>query len=172
MYVTHFSPRRQMAKERPPSSADEGVSAHSEEISAYTSVFHHIFVGAHQYSPLSMTHYSSTAAIDPPSTRNLNQSGLSGDAEHPRYAPRSRWMSYQLIKPWLTSNRSPGALIHILDNDSLLNIFYLYRPVILDESEADDAQILSGGEWDREWWWYRLVQVCRRWRYIMLESFF
>ena len=79
-------------------------------------------------------------------------------------------MSYQLIKPRLTSNRSPSALIHILDNDSLLNIFYLYRPVILDESEADDAQILSGGEWDRERWWYRLVQVCRRWRYIILES--
>ena len=84
-HVCHsLSPRRQTAKER--RSADEEVSAQPEEISAYTSVvFNHISVNAHQYSPLSMTHYSSTAAID-----LLNQSGLSGDSQHPKYAPRSR----------------------------------------------------------------------------------
>jgi hypothetical protein len=60
--------------------------------------------------------------------------------------------------------------IHILDDDSLLNIFSLCRPVILNESEANDTQILTGGEWNREQWWYGLVQVCRRWRYLVLES--
>ncbi|KAF8468670.1 hypothetical protein DFH94DRAFT_276928 [Russula ochroleuca] len=30
--------------------------------------------------------------------------------------------------------------------------------------------ILGGGKWNRERWWYRLVQVCRRWRYLVLES--
>ena len=42
--------------------------------------------------------------------------------------------------------------------------------MILDESEADEMQILAGGNWNRERWWYRLIQVCRRWRYLVLES--
>ena len=58
----------------------------------------------------------------------------------------------------------------MLDDDSLLIIFSLSRPVILNETEADDKQILIGGEWKHERWWYRLVQVCRRWRYLVFES--
>ena len=42
--------------------------------------------------------------------------------------------------------------------------------MILDESETNNAWILGGGVWIRERWWYRLVQVCRRWRYVVLES--
>ena len=42
--------------------------------------------------------------------------------------------------------------------------------MILDESEADEAQIIEGGEWNRERWWHRLIQVCRRWRYLALQS--
>jgi hypothetical protein len=80
-------------------------------------------------------------------------------------------MSYQLLsKTRPTGNKSPSALIHILDNDSLLGIFSLCRPVILDESEVDSDQILEGGKWNGEHWWCRLVQVCRRWRYLVLES--
>ncbi|KAH9981783.1 hypothetical protein BJV74DRAFT_65378 [Russula compacta] len=60
--------------------------------------------------------------------------------------------------------------IQILDNDSLLNVFYLYRPALLDVDEVDDDRILEGGEWVRERWWYKLVHVCRRWRYIILGS--
>jgi hypothetical protein len=60
--------------------------------------------------------------------------------------------------------------IDILDDDSLLNIFRLYRPVILDEDEVDDCRILTGGEWSRERWWYKLVHVCRRWRSLILAS--
>ncbi|KAH9981814.1 hypothetical protein BJV74DRAFT_887319 [Russula compacta] len=60
--------------------------------------------------------------------------------------------------------------IHILDDDSLLNIFYLYRPVLLYEDEDDDALILQGGHWDRERWWYKFTHVCRRWRYLILAS--
>ena len=33
-------------------------------------------------------------------------------------------------------------------------------------------QLLEGGEWNRERWWNRLIQVCRRWRYLVLESAF
>ena len=44
--------------------------------------------------------------------------------------------------------------------------------MILDESETDELQILGGGKWNRERWWHRLIQVCRRWRYLVLESAF
>jgi hypothetical protein len=45
--------------------------------------------------------------------------------------------------------------------------------VILDaESEFNDTNILGGGEWNRERWWHRLIQVCRRWRYLLLDSAF
>ena len=42
--------------------------------------------------------------------------------------------------------------------------------MILDENEADELLIRQGGEWIRERWWYRLIQVCRKWRYLVLES--
>jgi len=67
-------------------------------------------------------------------------------------------------------NRSLRMFIYILDDDSLLNIFHLCRPVLLDDDVADDGRILEGGEWARERWWYRLVQVCQRWRSLILAS--
>ncbi|KAI0276391.1 hypothetical protein BGY98DRAFT_707377 [Russula aff. rugulosa BPL654] len=61
--------------------------------------------------------------------------------------------------------------IHILDNDSLLNVFHLYRPFLLGE-EAHDVQIrFRGGEpWVGERWWHRLAHVCQRWRNLILGS--
>ena len=44
--------------------------------------------------------------------------------------------------------------------------------MILDETEVDNDELLDGGEWSRERWWNGLIQVCRRWRYIVLESAF
>jgi hypothetical protein len=73
-----------------------------------------------------------------------------------------------LAKP--TVDRYHSTSIHILDDDSLLNIFHLYRPVLIDEEKDGEIDILVGGEWKRERWWYKLVQVCRRWRYLMLGS--
>ena len=84
-------------------------------------------------------------------------------------------MSYhchRLSKRRSTINRSPTAPVHHLDDDSLLIIFSFCRPIILDESEANGLQILEGGEWNRERWWHRIIQVCRRWRYLALESAF
>ena len=69
-----------------------------------------------------------------------------------------------------TGNGPRSPLIHILDDHSLLNIFSLSRPAPLGESEVDNDEILLGGEWNCEWWWHKLVQVSRRWRYIILES--
>ncbi len=78
------------------------------------------------------------------------------------------------VSKTLTGNSPHAASIHILDNDSLLNIFYLYRPVlILDEheDEVDESVHLAGGRtWVSEQWWYRLAHVCQRWRDLILRS--
>ena len=68
-------------------------------------------------------------------------------------------------------NRQHRSSIHILDDDSLLNVFYHCRPVLLDEDETgDDTRVLLGGKWARERWWYVLTHVCRRWRELVLAS--
>ena len=67
-------------------------------------------------------------------------------------------------------NRPHTVSIHILDDDSLLNIFHLYRPAIFDGDEGIDLHIAGGKEWDCERWWYKLAQVCRRWRNLILGS--
>ena len=60
--------------------------------------------------------------------------------------------------------------IDILDDDSLLNIFYLYRP--LPSGEGDDEKRLLGGNegWDHVHWWYKPAHVCQRWRNLILGS--
>ena len=43
------------------------------------------------------------------------------------------------------------TLIDILDDDSLLNIFYHHRPVLLEEDDIGDthSRLLEGGRWKR-----------------------
>jgi hypothetical protein len=61
--------------------------------------------------------------------------------------------------------------IHILDDYSLLNIFYLYRPFLLGEEDNDVSIRFGGGvTWVGEHWWYRLAHVCQRWRNLILGS--
>ena len=62
--------------------------------------------------------------------------------------------------------------IHILDDDSLLNVFHLYRPFLLGEDDEDEFGRIAGGNegWDRGRWWYKLAHVCQRWRNIVLGS--
>ena len=61
--------------------------------------------------------------------------------------------------------------IHILDDNSLLNIFYLYRHHLCDDPKPEDEVSIFGWfEWEHEHWWYELVHVCRRWRYLILRS--
>ena len=57
--------------------------------------------------------------------------------------------------------------IHTLNDDALLNIFYLYRLGIPDEYDEDGN---PNGDWGGQRWWYKLAQVCRRWRYLILAS--
>jgi hypothetical protein len=68
-------------------------------------------------------------------------------------------------------NSSHIASIHVLDDDSLLNVFYLYRPFLLGEDEDDNARLFGGtGAWVRGRWWYRLAHVCQRWRNLIFGS--
>ncbi len=109
-----------------------------------------------------MTHHTSTATIHLPIAGQLSQGG--------QRSARCFLMSCQLlVKHRPTGDRPRSTLIHILDDDSLLNVFSFCRPVILYESKANSSQILGGGEWIQERWWYRLVQVCHRWRCLILE---
>ena len=62
-------------------------------------------------------------------------------------------------------------MINTLDDDSLLNIFHLYRPFLLGEADRDiDIRFKGGVEWVGERWWYRLAHVCQRWRNLILGS--
>lgn len=46
-------------------------------------------------------------------------------------------------------NSPSTTSIHILDDDSLLHIFYLYQPFLLGEDEGDTARVYGGdmGQW-------------------------
>lgn len=71
------------------------------------------------------------------------------------------------------SSSSPAhiAPIYILDDDSLLNIFYLYRPLLLGEDKDDDTRLAGGDNgWIGEHWWFKLAHVCQRWRNLILGS--
>ncbi|KAH9981794.1 hypothetical protein BJV74DRAFT_887302 [Russula compacta] len=67
-------------------------------------------------------------------------------------------------------SRPHSPSIHILDDDSLLHIFSLCRPIILYKDEDDSCRVTLGDEWVRERWWYKFTHVCRRWRYLVLGS--
>ena len=68
-------------------------------------------------------------------------------------------------------NSPHTASIHILDDDSLLNIFCLYRPDFLIEETSSPYNLFGGWrQWDGGRWWYRLTHVCQRWRNLILGS--
>ena len=74
---------------------------------------------------------------------------------------------------WPTSNSPYTTSIHIIDDYSLLNIFYLYRPFLLCEEGFVDIRFWGGVQWqgpEGECWWYRLAHVCQRWRNLILGS--
>jgi hypothetical protein len=62
--------------------------------------------------------------------------------------------------------------IHILDDDSLLNAFHLYRLALVDEDDANDDPdpTLQGEGWSHQRWWHELARVCRRWRHLVIGS--
>ena len=60
-------------------------------------------------------------------------------------------------------NRPRTVSIHILNDDSLLHVFYLYWPLFRDEDGPADWRYNGR-------WWYALAHVCQRWRNIVLRS--
>jgi hypothetical protein len=62
------------------------------------------------------------------------------------------------------TNNKQSSRIPTLNNDVLLNIFYLYGLHIRDEGNEDDSFVC------RQRWWYKLAQVSQRWRRLMLAS--
>jgi hypothetical protein len=92
------------------------------------------------------------------------------ESQRRRYA--IRWHdTYQLVVTWPAGNSPHTASIDILDDDSLLNMFYLYRPFLLGEDDDDETRLFGGDEgWGRGHWWFKLSHVCQRWRNIILAS--
>jgi len=95
----------------------------------------------------------------------------------PRYNLRPRILRPQSVQPLslvpLHRSYHPyRPYFPVLDNDSLLNIFYLCRPTLVNEEGADDEDNMTlwGGERHHEFWWYKLAHVCRRWRNLILAS--
>ncbi|KAI0246811.1 hypothetical protein BJV78DRAFT_97603 [Lactifluus subvellereus] len=79
------------------------------------------------------------------------------------------------LPPIEFGQQAPGQLtrkirhspIHTLNDDVLLNIFYLYRLVVCDEYDVDG---IPNFDWGGQRWWYKLAQACQRWRYLILAS--
>ena len=69
-----------------------------------------------------------------------------------------------------TGNSPHTTSVHILDDYSLLNVFYLYRPFLLGEDQGLQIRSAGGEQWVGERWWYRLAHVCQRWRNLILQS--
>jgi hypothetical protein len=59
-----------------------------------------------------------------------------------------------------------STTIQDLDNDSLLHVFYLFRPSLIEVDELGTAI----WKWGTQQWWYKLAQVCSRWRCLVLGS--
>jgi len=58
----------------------------------------------------------------------------------------------------------------ILSDDSLIKIFSYCRPDPLGDDDIDDSSVSRRTEPDRERWWYKLAQVCRKWRFLTFAS--
>jgi hypothetical protein len=69
------------------------------------------------------------------------------------------------IEPTSDRLHSP---IYILNDDALLHIFHLYQLHIGEEYENADVGLVI--DWERQRWWYKLAQVSRQWRYLILGS--
>ena len=101
------------------------------------------------------------------STEIIDQEAMSGESQRQRYAS---FTCYTYCLTWI-GNSPHTASIHILDDDSLLNVFYLYRPFLLGEDHDDNSRLIGGErQWVGERWWYKLAHVCRRWRNVALGS--
>ena len=107
-----------------------------------------------------------------PFIRRLGYSRLS------RYVPSACNLVALSASSWVYSDhcdqhsgyRSLKMSISILSDDSLPKIFHYCRPDPLGDDEADGSSGLRRTQPDRECWWYKLAQVCRKWRSLTFAS--
>ena len=101
----------------------------------------------------------------------FGQVASSRETQHARYACVFNVLSdHEQTWPTGNTSRSHRAFIYILSDNLLLKIFYLCRPVVSYEDNVDNNRILGGRKWNDELWWYKTAQVCRKWRYLALDS--
>jgi hypothetical protein len=109
------------------------------------------------------------AVICLPLVRKLGQHAIrtSEAVQLPLAGPLiSRSPMHESIEPTSTGKPSHST-IHTLNDDELLHIFYLFRLHIQDEEWNQIRFVLH---WKRQRWWYKLAQVCQRWRSIIFAS--
>ena len=100
------------------------------------------------------------------STSRVGQGAIYGDSES-QQSQRQRYAQFSCYAYWHMSdmdNSRRTVSAHVLDDDSLLHVFYLCRPFWGDE-ENEIADWTYNGRW-----WYALSHVCRRWRNIIFGS--
>jgi hypothetical protein len=104
-------------------------------------------------------------------TKRISQGAIRSKSQQQTYVFVIQLCMSTCKQTWPTGNSPHTTSIHILDDDSLLNIFYLYRPFLLGEDDQNvNIRFEGGGPWVGEQWWYRLAQVCQRWRNLILGS--
>ena len=108
-----------------------------------------------------MSDYLSTTAHIP-STEEFGQRAPS--RKFPSCLPLIRSSTRESKEP---ASNEPRSSIHTLNDDVLLNIFYLYRLDVPDEYDEDG---LLNVHWGGQRWWYKLAHVSRWWRYLILAS--
>ena len=117
--------------------------------------------------------HSSSIIINPPPARGFIRSVSSSDTQLrvSRYVYPTLGISTRL---WLTHPWTSDPSIQILDNDSLLNIFYLYRPDILFNVDINvrdgDPSPPKCEEWSGKCWWYKFTHVCQWWWRLIFMS--
>ena len=126
----------------------------------------------HTFSPPPMTN-SSSAAIRPPFIGSLFGSVPNDefqDSQDSRYASALAMPHEFATQHGPCANRPHIPPIHILDDDSLLRIFFFCRLVLFAEDEVNYFFHLQREECAHGRWWYKLIHVCRRWRYLIFAS--
>ena len=71
----------------------------------------------------------------------------------------------------LTGNSPHTPSVNTLDDDSLLNVFYLYRQSLLGKYDGGNVGFKMGSQYRvSERWWHPLTHVCQRWRNLIFGS--
>ena len=133
----------------------------------------HILVDTtHTFSPPPMDHTLS-AAIRPPFIGSLCRNvpnDESQDSQDSRYASALAVPHEFATQHDPCANRQHIPFIHILDDDSLLIIFFFCRLVLFAEDEVDYLFDFHREECVHGRWWYKLIHICSRWRYLVFAS--